>query len=63
MLCHGAAGDGTHPASIRAVEREEGFSREGFPEAKKAGVFGQRAAARQNTKAERILKTFLHLLR
>ena len=60
---HGSAGDGAHAASIGAVEREEGFAREAFSKAEKARVLGQRAATGENAKAERIFKTFLHLLR
>ena len=63
MLRHGSAGDGTHAASIGAVERKEGFAREAFSKAEKARVFGQWAAAGENAKAERVFKTFLHLLR
>ena len=63
MLRHGSAGDGAHAASIGAVEREEGFARQAFSKAEKARVFGHRAAAGENAKAERVFKTFLHLLR
>ena len=63
MLRHGSTGDGAHAASIGAVEREEGFARKAFPKAEKARVFGQRAATGKNTQAERVFKTFLHLLR
>ena len=63
MLRHGSAGDGAHSPSIGAVEREEGFAREAFSKAEKARVFGQWAAAGENAKAERVFKTFLHLLR
>lgn len=63
MLRHGSTGDGAHVASIGAVEREEGFAREAFSKAEKARVFGKRAVTGKNAKAERIFKTFLHLLR
>ena len=62
MLRHGSARDGAHAASIGAVEREEGFAREAFSKAEKARVLGQWAIARKNAKAERVFKTFLHLL-
>lgn len=63
MLRHGSAGDRAHAASIGAVKREEGFAREAFSKAEKARVFGQRTVAGKNAKAERVFKTFLHLLR
>ena len=61
MRGHRAGSDGTHFAAVGAVKGEEGFSGESFSEAEEAGVFCERSAAGQNTKAERIFKTFLYL--
>ena len=58
---HGAGGDGAHFTAVGAVEGEEGFSGESFSEAEEAGVFCKGSVAGQNAKAERVLKTFLHL--
>lgn len=63
MLRHGSTGNRAHAASIRTVEREERFARQTFSKAEKSRVFGQRAATGKNAKAERVFKTFLHLLR
>ena len=61
MRGHRAGSDGTHFAAVGTVKGEEGFSGKRFSEAEEAGVFCEGSAAGQNTKAERIFKTFLYL--
>ena len=58
---HGPGGDGTHAASIRAIKGKKIFAPKGFSEAEETGVLGHRPTARKDAKAERILKTFVHL--
>ena len=62
MRGHGPAGDGAHPATVGAVEGEEGFAGQAFSEAKEAGVFSQGTAPRENAETEGVFETFLHLL-
>lgn len=58
---HRAGSDGAHFTAVGAVEGEKGFSGKSFSEAEEAGVFCEGSTAGQNTKAERIFKTFLYL--
>lgn len=63
MRGHRAGSDGTHFAAVGAVKGEEGFSGKRFSEAEETGVFCEGSATGENTKAERIFKTFLYLER